>query len=212
MIWWWQFWCNDRCTPDSITKLDWEVKIRSIQEEDESKICTGSLIIWLWKYCWEIWHYQNANTDLIRRAISQFNWDVALSNTNVNEKFYIFSHTILNRHRNFISYGSIMCPADTDVFKTSSGRFKKVSKSYNQTRYRQEVWKKTSDLPHLEDVLFTSSWRRPICEVLKTSDLRRLEDVWFKMPWRRPIYVVLKTSNLRRLEDVQFTMSSRRLT
>ena len=47
MIWWWQFWCNDGCTPDSITKLGWEVQIRSIQEEDESKMCVGSLMIWL---------------------------------------------------------------------------------------------------------------------------------------------------------------------
>ena len=51
MIWWWQFWCNDGCTPDSITKLGWEVKIRSIQEEDESKMCVGSLMIWLNPNC-----------------------------------------------------------------------------------------------------------------------------------------------------------------
>ena len=43
-------------------------------------------------------------------------------------------------------------PADTDVFKTSSGRLKKVTTSYNQTRRRHDVWKKTSDLRRLEDV------------------------------------------------------------
>ena len=43
-------------------------------------------------------------------------------------------------------------PADRDVFKTSSGRFKKVATSYDQTRSL-------------------------IYDVLKTSDLRRLEDV-----------------------------------
>ena len=43
------------------------------------------------------------------------------------------------------------------------------------------------------------------CDVLKTSDIRHLKDVWFKTSWRRPIYVVLKTSNLWRLEDVWFT-------
>ena len=60
-------------------------------------------------YCREIWHYQDANIDMIRRAISQFNWDKAFSNTNVNEKVYIFSHTILNILSNFISHEYIMC-------------------------------------------------------------------------------------------------------
>ena len=110
-----------------------------------------------------------------------------------------------------VSFARRLIPADTDVFKTSSGRLKKVTTSYDQTRRRQDVWKKTSDLRRLEDVLFTSSWRRPIYNVLKTSDLRRLEDVQFTTSWRRLIYDVLRTSDLRRLEDVQFTTSWGRL-
>ena len=102
-------------------------------------------------------------------------------------------------------------PADTDVFKTSSGRLKKVTTSYDQARRWHDVWKKTSDLRRLEDVWFMSSWRRPIYNVLKTSDLRRLQDVWCTTSWRRLIYVVLKRSNLRRLENVWFTASSGRL-
>ena len=102
------------------------------------------------------------------------------------------------------------CPVDTDVFKTSLGRLKKVATSCDQTRPCHDVWKKTTDLQRLEDAWFTSSWRRPIYNVLKTSNLRRLQDVWFMMPWRRLIYIVLKTSNLRLLEDVWFTMSWRR--
>ena len=35
-------------------------------------------------YSLEIWHYQDANIDMIREAISQFNWDKAFSNSNVN--------------------------------------------------------------------------------------------------------------------------------
>ena len=46
---------------------------------------------------------------MIRKAISQFNWDKAFSNSNVNEKVYIFSHTILNILSNFISHEYIMC-------------------------------------------------------------------------------------------------------
>ena len=109
--------------------------------------------------------------------------------------------------------------ADTDVFKTSSGRLKKVTTSCDQTRRRQDILQKTSDLRRLEDVRFTSSWWRPIYDVLKTSDLRRLEDVWFMTfwrrlimtSWRRLIYDVLQTCDLQRLEDLQFTTSWRHL-
>ena len=109
-----------------------------------------------------------------------------------------------------IIYSEVLCgiiPTDTDVFKTSSGSLKEVTTSYDQTRRRQDVSKKTPALGRLEDALFTSSWRRPIYDMLKTSDSQRPKDVWFKTSWRRPIYVVLKTSNLRRLEDVWFTTS-----
>ena len=57
----------------------------------------------------EICHYQDPNIDMIRRAISQFNWDKNFSNTTVNEKGNIFSHTILYILRNFISHEHIMC-------------------------------------------------------------------------------------------------------
>ena len=90
----------------------------------------------------------------------------------------------------------------TQPTQKSSRRLKKVTTSCDQTRHRHDVWKKTSNLQRLEDVWFTSSWRRQICDVLKTSDLLRLQDVWSTTFWRRPIYFVLKTSNYERLEDV----------
>ena len=118
-------------------------------------------------------------------------------------------------------------PVDTDVFKTSSGRLKKVKTSYDQTRLPHDVWQKTYDLRRLEDVGLTSSWRlqftmpwrRLICNVLKTSDsprlgdvgLRLLEDVLLTTSWRRLIYNAWKTCNLRHLEDVWFAMSWGRL-
>ena len=101
----------------------------------------------------------------------------------------------------------IYFPADTDVFKTSSGRLKKVTTSYDQTRRRHDILQKTSDLRRLQDVWITSSWRRPIYDVLKTFDLRRLKDGRFTTSWRSLIYVVLKTFDLRRLEDVCKTTS-----
>ena len=118
---------------------------------------------------------------------------------------------------------AISFPAETDVFKTSSGRLKKVTASYGKTRRRHDAWKKTSDLWRLEDFWFMPSWRCPIYNVLKTfyvfSDLRHLEDVQFGTSWKRLIttssglliYDVLKTSDLHCLEDVQFTTSWRHL-
>ena len=52
-------------------------------------------------YFREVWHYQDANTDLIRRAITMFDWDRAFVNTNVNEKVLILNRPILNIFSNF---------------------------------------------------------------------------------------------------------------
>ena len=113
-------------------------------------------------------------------------------------------------------------PADADVFRTSSGRLKKVTTSYDQTKRLHDVFTTPSDVvasshtlqtsQHLaEDVRFTTSRRGRIYVLLKTFDLRRLQDVWFMMSWRRLIYDVLKTSDLRRLKDVRFSTFWRRL-
>ena len=51
----------------------------------------------------------------------------------------------------FVNFSVLPIPADTDVFKSSSGRLKKVATSSDQTRRHQDVWKKTSDLRRLED-------------------------------------------------------------
>ena len=60
-------------------------------------------------YLQEIWHYREANTGLIRRAIKEFNWERAFSNISVNEKVDIFNRTILNILSNFIPHEIIVC-------------------------------------------------------------------------------------------------------
>ena len=57
----------------------------------------------------EIWHYKQANTEPIRRAVTDFNWDRAFLNTNVNEKVSIFNSTILNILSNFVPHEKIVC-------------------------------------------------------------------------------------------------------
>ena len=53
---------------------------------------------------WEVWYYKDANPELIRRAINEFNSQRAFLNTNVNEKVDIFNSTILNILSNFIPH------------------------------------------------------------------------------------------------------------
>ena len=61
------------------------------------------------------------------------------------EREYNFSHILKQ------------IPSGTDVFKTSLRRLKKVTTSYDQTRCCWDVWKKTSDLRRLKNLLFTLS-------------------------------------------------------
>ena len=56
-----------------------------------------------------VWHYQDANNDLIQRSISQFNWERAFSNKGINKQISIFNETILNIMTNFI-------PHETKIF------------------------------------------------------------------------------------------------
>ena len=65
----------------------------------------------------------------------------------------------------------------TSVFKTSSGRLKKVTTTYDQIRRHHDVWQKTFDLRRLEDARFMTPWRSLIYDVWNTSMKRRLEDV-----------------------------------
>ena len=56
-----------------------------------------------------LWYYERANTELIKRAIDQFDWVRALSNVNVDEKVYFFTKTLLSIIQNFIPHETIIC-------------------------------------------------------------------------------------------------------
>ena len=57
----------------------------------------------------EIWHYNKANTDLIRTSIIEFSWENKFSNTDANEKVYLFNEIIKNILSNFIPHKTIFC-------------------------------------------------------------------------------------------------------
>ena len=60
-------------------------------------------------YEWEIWHSGQGNTDLIRRAVHEFNWQRAFSNQNINERVSFFDKIILDIVSNFISHETVIC-------------------------------------------------------------------------------------------------------
>ena len=114
----------------------------------------------------------------------------------------------------------------TDVSKTSSGRYKKATTSHGQTRRRNCISKKMPDLRCLEDIWFTSvlktsnlwhvknvwfmtSWGHLIHDILNTSDLCCPEVIQLRTSWRCLIYDVLRTFDLGRLENVRLKSSWR---
>ena len=60
-------------------------------------------------YSREVWHFKEAKIDLIRRALSDFNWERAFSNTNVNEKGCILNKSVLIVLSNFVPHETILC-------------------------------------------------------------------------------------------------------
>ena len=55
-------------------------------------------IYYLPLYSREVWHYDDANTELIRRTITQFHREGVFLKTNVNEKVDIFNSFIMGSH------------------------------------------------------------------------------------------------------------------
>ena len=60
-------------------------------------------------YLREVWHYKEANTDLIKQAITYFNKEKAFSNTNINKKVSLFNKTILKILKNYILHETKIC-------------------------------------------------------------------------------------------------------
>ena len=141
----------------------------------------------------------NIKSNLLDISGTGFDWDFVY-------RAFCPEHIVAVFHFDLPNCNSYsLYPADTDLFRTSSRRLKKVTTSYDQTTRLHDVWQKTCDLRRLEDIRFITSWRCLFYSILKTSDLQRLEDIGFKSSWRCPIYNVLKTSDWWRLGDVLLT-------
>ena len=66
-------------------------------------------ICYLPPYELELWHYEKANADLIRRSIDQFPWDDRFSNIDVNQKVHLFNQTTKTILCNFIPHDTVAC-------------------------------------------------------------------------------------------------------
>ena len=108
-------------------------------------------------YFRDLWHYQDANTNLTRRAIDIFDWDRDVINTNFNEKVFILNKTILNILSNFIPHDALTNDDKdpswfTKKIKNIIQEKKNVYKSYRNSKKEQQY-------TLLEEI--ESSTRRP---------------------------------------------------
>ena len=95
-------------------------------------------------YLREVWHYKEANADLIKRAISNFNWEKAFSDTNINEKVSLFNKTILNILNNYIPHETIICDDKDPPWFNS--RIKSLIENKNKIRKSYQRFKSNSQL------------------------------------------------------------------
>ena len=60
-------------------------------------------------YVREVWDYNKANVENIKKAVSNFNWNRAFENLSVDEKVELLNETLLNIFRNCIPNKKIKC-------------------------------------------------------------------------------------------------------
>ena len=55
-----------------------------------------------------VWYYQQANTEIIKRPLGNFNWRNAFLNCNPNEQASVLTKTVLNITSNFIKIETVL--------------------------------------------------------------------------------------------------------
>ena len=95
-------------------------------------------------YLREVWHYKEANADLIKRAINNFNWEKAFYNTNINEKVSLFNKTILNILNNYIPHETIICDDKDPPWFNS--RIKSLIENKNKIHKNYQRYKSNTQL------------------------------------------------------------------
>ena len=99
----------------------------------------------------EVWHYKEADTDLIRRSIEIFNWDRAFKNSNGNDMVDICTKTIYNILSNFIPHQTITIDEkDPPWFNTNIKSLllekNKIYKNFRNDRNNTQLFRKPEHL------------------------------------------------------------------
>ena len=82
-----------------------------------------------------MWSYNRAETELINRAISNFNWEHVFSPLDPNEQVELLNNTLLNIFRNFIPHkimksNNKYAPWISNEFKTSLRKKARMYRKY----------------------------------------------------------------------------------
>ena len=88
--------------------LEMESGIHSLLHPNNPN-CPHQINLWILSYECEIWHYEKANFDNIRRSIDEFLWARCFPKTSVNSKVQMFKKTVKNIMSNYISREIFSC-------------------------------------------------------------------------------------------------------
>ena len=93
-------------------------------------------------YVREVWDYEKANIEHIKKAISNFDWNKAFENLSVDEKADFLNKTLLNIFRNYIPNKKIKSnyrqpPWMTDIMKKSLKERCKLTKLFYKNGQRK---------------------------------------------------------------------------
>ena len=133
-------------------------------------------------YSKEDWHYREANTDLVRTAISNLNWE-KVYNTNVTNKVSIFNETILNVLSNYIPRETLTCDdKDPPWFKSRIKSLwqdkNKLYKDFRRSNTNAQLLNKLNHLQERWNFLINKSKQNYYAQiskdVLKSAEVVRL--------------------------------------
>ena len=113
-------------------------------------------------YSRQVWHFKEAETNLITKALNDFNWETAFSKTNVSEKVSIFNKSVINVLKNFIQHETILYddkdpPWFSPRIKSLLQARNKVFKSYRNNKSNIQLLNKLNFLQELLNGWLTES-------------------------------------------------------
>ena len=95
----------------------------------------------------EVWHFEKANIDHIRKAINGFQWEKSFQNMNVNDMVHLFNRTIKNILRNLIPHETItrdhryppwIGSSITHLIQDKNEAYKPFKRSNNNNQYFED--------------------------------------------------------------------------